>query len=184
LDTVLHALVHVPDLHLAVVGETKDSPYPQMAAALQLSERVHFLGYRHDMPLLQQASDFFVFPSRYEPFGLVVIEAMASGLPVITATTTGAADLVTSACGIVLPDCDDVDALADALKLLNSDRTLRQQMGKAARTVAEQHSWTTMAKTYLDIFAESINHEEHSSHPHLSPSTRPITLPDSIASPN
>ncbi|AFZ55880.1 glycosyltransferase family 4 protein [Anabaena cylindrica FACHB-243] len=184
LDTVLHALVHVPDLHLAVVGETKDSPYPQMATALQLSERVHFLGYRHDMPLLQRASDFFVFPSRYEPFGLVVIEAMASGLPVITAKTTGAADLVTPSCGIVVSDCDDVDALADALTLLNSDRTIRQQMGKAARTIAEQHSWTTMAQTYVDIFEELIKNEEHSTHPHLSPSARPIALPYRTASPN
>lgn len=184
LDTVLHALVKVPDLHLAVVGETKDSPYPQMVADLKLSDRVHFLGYRRDMPLLQQASDFFVFPSRYEPFGLVVIEAMASGLPVITAKTTGAADLVTPACGIVLPDCDDVDALADALKLLKSDRTLRQQMGKAARTIAEQHSWTMMAQIYLNLFEELIKNEEYSSHTHLSPSSRPITLPYRTASPN
>jgi glycosyltransferase involved in cell wall biosynthesis len=184
LDTVLQALIHVPDLHLAVVGGTKDSPYPQMAAELQLSERVHFLGYRHDMPQIQRAADFLVFPSRYEPFGLVVIEAMASGLPVITATTTGAADLITPSCGIVLTDCDDVNALADALKLLNSDRTLRQQMGKAARTVAEQHSWKTMAQTYVDIFEELIENEEHSSHPHLSPSPRPIALSQSPASSN
>ncbi|MEA5616720.1 glycosyltransferase family 4 protein [Cronbergia sp. UHCC 0137] len=177
LDTVLRALVHVPDLHLAVVGEIKGSPYPQMAADLNLSERVHFLGYRRDMPQIQQASDFFVFPSRYEPFGLVVIEAMASGLPVITAKTTGAADLVTPDCGIVLPDCDDVNALASALKLLNSDRSLCQKMGKVARTVAENHSWTTMAQTYLDLFEELINHEKHCSHPHLSSSSRPLTLP-------
>ncbi|MBK1986705.1 glycosyltransferase family 4 protein [Sphaerospermopsis aphanizomenoides BCCUSP55] len=184
LDTVLHALVKVPDLHLAVVGETKDSPYPEMVAALKLTERVHFLGYRRDMPQIQQASDLFVFPSRYEPFGLVVIEAMASGLPVITAKTTGAADLLTPACGIVLPDCDDVDALADALKLLNSDRTLRQQMGKVARTIAEQYSWTTMAQTYLDLFEELIKNEEYSSHPYLSPSARLISLPFRTASPN
>lgn len=184
LDTVLHALVKVPDLHLAVVGDTKDSPYPQMVAELKLSDRVHFLGYRRDMPLLQQAADFFVFPSRYEPFGLVIIEAMASGLPVITAKTTGAADLVTPNCGIVLPDCDDVNALVDALKLLNSDRLLRQQMGKAARTIAEQHSWTIMAQTYLDLFTELMKNEEYSSHPHLSPSAGLITLPYRTASSN
>ncbi|QSV61418.1 MAG: glycosyltransferase family 4 protein [Dolichospermum sp. DL01] len=184
LDTVLHALVKVPELHLAVVGGTQDSPYPAMAKALNISERVHFLGYRHDMPQIQRASDLFVFPSRYEPFGLVVIEAMASGLPVITATTTGAADLVNPDCGIVLDDCDDVNALADALRLLNSDRSLRQQMGKIARTIAEQHSWSTMAQTYLNIFEELIAHEKHRSHPHLSPSSRPSPVSEGTATAN
>jgi glycosyltransferase involved in cell wall biosynthesis len=184
LDTVLHALVKVPELHLAVVGGTQDSPYPAMAKALNISKRVHFLGYRRDMPQIQRASDLFVFPSRYEPFGLVVIEAMASGLPVITATTTGAADLVNPDCGIVLDDCDDVNALADAIGLLNSDRSLRQQMGKVARTIAEQHSWSTMAQTYLNIFEELITHEKHSSHSHLSPSSRPSPLSESTATAN
>jgi glycosyltransferase involved in cell wall biosynthesis len=179
LDTVLHALVKVPELHLAVVGGTQDSPYPAMAKALNISERVHFLGYRHDMPQIQRASDLFVFPSRYEPFGLVVIEAMASGLPVITATTTGAADLLNPDSGIVLEDCDDVEALAHALQLLDSDCSLRQQMGKVARTIAEQHSWSTMAQTYLNIFEELITHEKYSSHPHLSPSSRPVPLSES-----
>lgn len=184
LDTVLHALVKVPHLHLAVVGDTKGSPYPQMAASLNLHERVHFLGYRQDMPQILQAADLFVFPSRYEPFGLVVIEAMASGLPIITATTTGAADIVTSDCGIVLSDCDDINALADALRLLNSDRILRQQMGKAARAVAEQYSWNTMAQTYVDLFEELSQYEEHRSHPHLSPSSGSVTLPFGTAGAN
>ncbi|MBS3027595.1 MAG: glycosyltransferase family 4 protein [Dolichospermum sp. DET50] len=184
LDTVLHGLVKVPELHLAVVGGTQDSPYPAMAKALNISERVHFLGYRHDMPQIQRASDLFVFPSRYEPFGLVVIEAMASGLPVITATTTGAADLLNSDCGIVLDDCNDVNALAHALGLLNSDRSLRQEMGKVARSIAEKYSWSTMAQTYLDIFEELMTNEKHRSHPHLSPSSRPSPLSESTATAN
>ncbi|MDP5337776.1 MAG: glycosyltransferase family 4 protein, partial [Nodularia sp. (in: cyanobacteria)] len=84
LDTVLQALVKVPELHLAVAGNTQGSPYVQLAKSLGLDERVHFLGQRSDVPELMKAVDFLVFPSRYEPFGLVVIEAMASGLPVIT----------------------------------------------------------------------------------------------------
>ena len=176
LDTVLKALVSVPELHLAVAGKTEGSPYVHLAASLGLSERVHFLGQRTDVPELMQAADFLVFPSRYEPFGLVIIEAMASGLPVITATSTGAADLVTPESGIVLSNSDDVEALTEALQLLTSHPSLRQQMGKAARLVAEQHSWSHMAKTYLDLFEELINHEEYSSHPHLSPSSGSITL--------
>ena len=153
LDTVLQALVQVPKLHLAVVGSTAGSPYPQLAADLELDARVHFLGFRQDVPELMKAVDFLVFPSRYETFGLVVIEAMASGLPVITATTTGAAELITPECGVVLPDSDDTEALAQALSTLN-DHTGRQRMGKAGREIAEQHSWVSMARSYVDLFEE------------------------------
>ncbi|MEA5575258.1 glycosyltransferase family 4 protein [Anabaena sp. UHCC 0451] len=183
LDTVLQALVKVPNLQLAVVGTTEGSPFPELANSLGISKRVHFLGYRRDIAEIMRAVDLFVFPSRYEACSLVLLEAMASGLPVITATATGGAELVTSAAGITLPDTDNVDSLASALLSLKND-LLRQQMGAAARRIAEQHSWTIMAQTYLDLFAELIKNEEHSSHPHLSPSSRPITLPYRTASPN
>ncbi|MEH2138789.1 glycosyltransferase family 4 protein [Nostoc sp.] len=177
LDTVLHALVKVPDLHLVVVGHTQNSPFPQLAASLGLSKRVHFVGYRRDIPQIMQAVDLFVFPSRYEACSLVLLEALSSGLPVITATATGGGELVTPECGIVLSDSDDSDALALALLTLVSSPALIQQMGKAARSVAEQHSWTTMAQTYVDLFEELSKNAEHRSDTNLSPSTRPITLP-------
>ncbi|MDM9381025.1 glycosyltransferase family 4 protein [Chlorogloeopsis sp. ULAP01] len=154
LDTVLQALVKVPELHLAVAGITEGSPYLQLADSLGLSDRVHFLGLRYDVPQLMKAVDFLVFPSRYEPFGLVVIEAMACGLPVITAQTTGAAELVTPESGIVLPDPDDAGALAQALLALASDHALRERMGKVARALAQNHSWDQMAQRYVDLFEE------------------------------
>lgn len=177
LDTVLHALAKVPDLHLAVVGHTQGSPFPELATSLGLSDRVHFVGFRRDIPQIMQAVDLFVFPSRYEACSLVLLEALSSGLPVITATATGGGELVTPECGIVLSDSDDIDALAVALMSLVSDRALIQQMGKAARSVAEKHSWTTMAQTYVDLFEELSKNAEHRSDTDLSPSTRPITLP-------
>nr|WP_225225914.1 glycosyltransferase family 4 protein [Komarekiella delphini-convector] len=176
LDTVLHALVKVPDLHLVVVGHTEGSPFPQLAVSLGLNERVHFVGYRRDIAEIMRAVDLFVFPSRYEACTLVLLEALASGLPVITATATGGAELVTPECGVVLPDSDDTDALATALLSLVSERILMQQMGQAARSVAEQHSWTIMAQTYVDLF-EELSNAEHRSHPDLSPSSRSLPLP-------
>ncbi len=183
LDSILQALVKVPNLHLAVVGKTEGSPFPELANALGISERVHFLGYRRDVAEIMRAVDFFVFPSRYEACSLVLLEAMASGLPVITATATGGAELVTPEAGIILPDTDDINALSAALLLL-TDNILRQQMGKAARNIAEQHSWSIMAQTYLDLFTELMQNEEYSSHPHLSPSPGLIALPYRTASPN
>jgi glycosyltransferase involved in cell wall biosynthesis len=184
LDTVLQALVRVPDLHLAVVGKTEGSPFPELAANLGIEERVHFLGFRRDIAEIMRSVDLFVFPSRYEACTLVLLEAMASGLPVITATATGGAELVTPEAGIVLLDTDDIHALASALSTLNSDGLLRQQMAIAARFQAEQYSWIKMAETYMDLFEELISNEKHSSHPHLSPSSGSITLPYGTASAN
>ncbi|NJM18181.1 MAG: glycosyltransferase family 4 protein [Richelia sp. SM1_7_0] len=154
LDTVLRALVQVPDLHLAVVGVTDGSPYPQLAASLGLSERVHFLGFRRDVPSIMKVVDFFVFPSRYEPFGLVITEAMATGIPIITAKCTGAAFLVTPEAGIVLPDPDDSKILAEAMQKLSTNPDLRIKMGQTARAIAIQHTWKNMAQQYVDLFEE------------------------------
>lgn len=154
LDTVLHALVRVPELHLAVAGKTEGSPYPQLAAELNVSDRVHFLGYRHDVGELMRAVDFFVFPSRYEACTLALLEAMASGLPVITATATGGAELVAPNAGIVLKDPNDTSALSFAMEAFAGDRELRNRTGKAARSIAEQYSWATMAQRYVDLFEE------------------------------
>jgi glycosyltransferase involved in cell wall biosynthesis len=184
LDTVLYALAKVPNLHLAVVGDTEGSPFPQLAASLGLNERVHFLGYRRDIAEIMRAVDLFVFPSRYEACTLVLLEALASGLPVITATATGGAELVTPECGVVLPNSDDTNALAATLLSLVSDRALMQQMSKAARAVAEQYSWATMAQTYVDLFEELTKNEEHCSHPNLSPSSRSLSLPFGATSAN
>ncbi len=154
LDTVLKALVEVPDLHLAVVGVTDGSPYPQLAKSLGLNDRVHFLGFRRDVPSIMKAVDFFVFPSRYEPFGLVITEAMATGLPVITASCAGAAPLMTLEAGIVLPHPNDSKALAEAMQKLSVNPDLRSNMGRTAREIALQNTWKSMAKQYVDLFEE------------------------------
>lgn len=154
LDTVLYGLANIPELHLAVVGNADRSPYPQLASQLGLQERVHFLGYRRDIAEIMKAVDFFVFPSRYEPFGMVVSEAMATGLSVITTAVSGVAEIVTPECGVVLSDTEDVDALANAMTKLASDRLLREKMGQAARAIAEQHSWKSKAEHYVDLFEE------------------------------
>ena len=154
LDTVLQALVEVPDLHLVVAGSVENSPYPKLAESFKIDHRVHFMGYRRDMSELMRATDLFIFPSRYEACSLVILEAMASGLPVITALSSGGAELVTSDCGIVLSDPENLSALTMALQKLTADPQLRAAMGKQARHVAQQNSWTEMADKYLQLFRD------------------------------
>ena len=151
LDTVLQALTQVQNLHLIVVGSTEKSPYPQLAKTLNIANRVHFLGFRRDVAQIMKAVDFFVFPSRYEACSLVLLEAMASGLPIITAQSAGGSELVDHRCGIVLENPDDVVQLAEAMEKLAYDASVCHTMGQSARLIAEDHSWTTMAQQYLDL---------------------------------
>jgi glycosyltransferase involved in cell wall biosynthesis len=152
LGTVLHALASTAGIHLAVVGSLAESPFPDMARRLGLAERVHFLGYRRDVARLMQAVDVYIFPSRYEPFGIVVLEALASGTPVITACTVGAAEIVTPECGIVLPDPNDAHTLGAELAALMGDPARRACMARAARDVAMQHGWQRMAQEYFRLY--------------------------------
>lgn len=154
LDTVLQAMLQVPSMHLAVVGDTGGSPYPEMARRLGIVDRVHFLGYRRDVPEIMRASDLCLCPSWHEPFSLVLIEALATGLPVITAKCVGAAQLVDSATGFVVADPGDSHSMAEAMRRLTGDRQLREEMGRAARAVAVRHSWDGMALRYVSLFED------------------------------
>jgi glycosyltransferase involved in cell wall biosynthesis len=154
LDTLLRALVNVPGTGLLVVGRIEGSPYPALAARLGLQDRVWFLGYRRDIPQLMQAVDIFVFPSRYEACSLVLLEAAASGLPVVAAKATGGTELLTSECSVLLDNAEDPSELAAALRTLVDSETTRVQMGRAARSVALSNSWAVMARRYLQLYQE------------------------------
>lgn len=152
LDAVLHSLVKVPDLHLAVVGAVENSPYPLLAERLNILSRVYFLGFRRDVNKLMQAADFFVFPSHYEPFGNVVLEAMASGLPVVVAATVGASSTVTPESGIVVANSEGHVSLTAAMQKLADSRTPRLEMGETGRRIAQDHTWRDMAERYLNLY--------------------------------
>ncbi|CDY75878.1 Glycosyltransferase [Caballeronia glathei] len=153
LDTVLQALLHLPaNVQLAVAGFLPGSPYPDEARVLGIADRVHFLGLVKDMPTLMHSVDAFVFPSRYEAMSLSLLEALAAGLPVVTARTAGGAEIIGEDCGIVLDDPDDAPALAGAIKKLADAPALRREMGEAARSLAGQFGWARMARRYLDLY--------------------------------
>ena len=153
LDSVLTALVDHPRLHLLIAGDTEGSPYPDMARRMGLDQRVTFLGYRRDLPDLMKLADMYIFPSRYESFSLVLLEAMASSTPVITASTVGAANLVGDS-GFVIEDPDDVQALSAAIGKLVADSELRKRMGAAGREIALKCTFEKMAQAYADLFEE------------------------------
>ena len=161
LGTVLHALRYLPEhVHIAVAGYLPGSPYPEQARSLGIADRVHFLGLVKEMPVLMHSVDAFVFPSRYEAMSLSLLEAMAAGLPVVTARTAGGAEIITPECGIVLDDPDDPQALADAVARLAGNDDARRAMGVAANELATGFGWARMAAQYIALYRQLAGRRE------------------------
>jgi glycosyltransferase involved in cell wall biosynthesis len=99
------------------------------ARSLGIADRVRFLGQRSDVPHLLAAADIHCQPNTSpEPFGIAFVEALYAGLPVVSTRLGGAAEIVTEACGILVPPADSA-ALADALGNLIDDPSTRARLG-------------------------------------------------------
>lgn len=154
LDTLLRAMLNVSDATLVVVGSAARSPYPRLATKLGLDGRVSFLGFRRDIPQLMRAANIFVFPSRYEACSLVLLEAAASGLPIVAASTAGGTELLTPECSVLLHDPEDAMALAITLNRLLEAPAVLERMGTESRRVGLANSWQVMARRYLELYCE------------------------------
>jgi glycosyltransferase involved in cell wall biosynthesis len=102
------------------------------------------------------AADIFVFPSRVETLGNVVLEAMASGLPVIGADQGGTVENVRHGLNGLLVPAGDADRFADAILKLVDDPDLRGRLARNARAWAEERSWERAFETLLDSYEERI----------------------------
>lgn len=136
--------------HLLVVGSDDPARFRRLAAELAVGKRVHFLGRRDDMPELYGAADVFLLPSRYESFGLVCIEAMATGLPVVATRTGGVEDYLTDSRNGLLVHRDPA-SIASALQRLSGDPALRARLGAEARATAMDFDWDVIAERYLEL---------------------------------
>ena len=120
----------------------------QLAATLGVDVRFAGLQQGRDLHEMYAIADVLVLPSLSEPWGLVVNEAMAFGLPVAVSDRTGARHLVNGGGGFVFP-AGDVPALAEILGALNADVELRRSVGDAARKAIERHGIDRWADTVL-----------------------------------
>jgi len=158
LDSLFDALSQLTALEwqLRLVGDGPQLPrLRSLARQYAIDDRVHFLGWqdRTQLPALLAESNLFVYPSRHEGMPNAVLEAMASGLPVIATAIAGNEELVQDGrTGLLVPP-DDVSALAAALADLLPDAARREGMGAAARRlVSEDYSWQNTADAYVDLF--------------------------------
>ena len=151
LDTLLRSIVLVPGLHLAVAGDVKGSPAPDRVRELEIASRVHFLGKTTRIADLMRSVDFFVFPSLYEAHPLVILEAMASGLPIILSRNIGAVGSFGDAL-VVLEEPENELQLGQLIAHLLANPQRRQQLGEKARQRALDLRWSETTAAYLQTY--------------------------------
>jgi len=154
LDLAMHALSGLKNLNWEwrIAGDGPQMTLlKSLAENLGIQDRIRFLGWQsHELLVEHYAwANLFLFPSRHEGMPNAVLEAMASGLPVIASRISGNEELVVDGeTGLLVPS-EDVEALREALRKLILDASLRQRMGTASRhRVEASYNWESVAKQY------------------------------------
>jgi D-inositol-3-phosphate glycosyltransferase len=164
LETLLEAMKRLPeDARLLIVGGDQDEPdnahaerLRRCVAELGLTERVRFLGAQPQprLRLFYAAADATVMPSYYESFGMVALEAMACGSPVVASRvgglTTTVRDGVT---GFLVPE-GDAPALARRLGEVLGDAEVRERLGQEATRWAQEHRWPCVSESICKLYSE------------------------------
>ena len=163
LDAMPHALQDCPQLVMTIAGEGPALPaLKRQAEQLGIAEQVFFVGYldrQTELPACYAAADIFAFASRTETQGLVLLEAMAAGVPVLAFAYLGTCDIVEPGRGAIAAP-QTVETFGLALASLANDPAKRQQM--AAEAIAFANEWTTeacarrMASVYHALVAKSV----------------------------
>jgi UDP-glucose:(heptosyl)LPS alpha-1,3-glucosyltransferase len=152
LATAIEALPRLGDARLIVIGRGDEARYRALAERLGVGDRVRWLGLRRDVERWYAAADVLVLPARYEPFGNVHLEALASGLSVVTTSAAGGSEIVEEGkTGAVVPP-DAPMALAQAVaKLRAMDPVGRAE---AARRAAEPFTYARQAEEFERLYRE------------------------------
>lgn len=161
LDRVLKGFAHLPSAlkqrcYLYVIGKDNPERFLKQAKTYGLLERIRFLGGRHDVPDFLLAADLLLHPAYNENTGTVLLEAIASGLPVLTTEVCGyAAHIEQAKAGIVLPSPYDQAAFDDALAsmLLSSERQTLRQNAKVYAEKADIYRLPEHAADLIESFS-------------------------------
>lgn len=131
-------------------------PLFRQVETLGLGQRVHFTDYvaDEDLPGLYNLADLFVYPSRYEGFGLPPLEAMACGVPVVCSNAASLPEVVGDAALLVPPD--DIEALTRALYRVLDDEALRAEMRARELARARRFTWEETARRTAEIYEQMI----------------------------
>lgn len=142
-----------PDTRLLVVGRDSDTEsYMHLSKELGIYDKVIFAGPQSDVKMFYAAADIFVFPTIYEPFGNVCLEAMASGLPVITSKVNGASEIMGKMNHLLLDDPRDIEEIARKIEILLGNDLERAQSAIIVRQIAERYTITNNALRFVELY--------------------------------
>jgi UDP-glucose:(heptosyl)LPS alpha-1,3-glucosyltransferase len=149
------ALLGDPTSRLVVVGKGDVAPYQALAARHGIGEQIVWLGPRADVERWYAAADACVLPSRYEPFGNVHLEALASGLPIVASIVAGGSEVVRAGVNGAIVEPRDPRAVASALADIRQ-RTAREaaEIAAAARASAEPFTYEAQVSGFAKLYAE------------------------------
>lgn len=162
-DLLLEAFAAIaparPDVGLVIGGDGRArGALVERARALHLSDRVAFPGVlsREQVAWAMRNATVFVLPSRVEPFGIVVVEALHGGRPTVVSARGGAGEIVRHEREGLVVDPFNTPALADAIARLLDDEGLSRRLGAAARERARDFAWERIAGQYREIYRSVI----------------------------
>lgn len=152
--TTAHA--KFPEIHLKLYGDGPlRNDMERLVSELQADKYIHFMGLTNDVYSVMSEADVFILPSIYEGMPMTLIEAMATGLPIITTPVGGIVDMVENGSEAIFSGIDP-ESIADSIGMLVNNAELRQYLGQAALERAKQFSANTMAQKYLGIYLKGI----------------------------
>ncbi len=172
---LIEALSHTEAAQLLIIGSGPDLQWLElMAERLGVADRVFFLsGLRNaEMQLILARACALLFAPIREPFGIVVLEAMAAGLPVIAADEGGYVEVCTPESAFLVPPYPA--AFAEKMSLLQADADLRQRMGVAGREVAARYGWTRTADELEALLIETAKPAAPLQDTVAAPASRPL----------
>jgi len=126
-----------------------------LARRLGIADRVAWIGERRDVPAVLRSLDAFVIASKFEPFGVSVLEAMAAGLPIVSTDVNELPEILDGGRAGMLVHAERPEDLAEALVAMSSDSALRERLGSHARSVARtRYSLQSAVSAYVKLYDE------------------------------
>ncbi len=151
----------IPNIKLLLAGSgTLENEYKKQVKQLGVCDNIDFLGYRYDVPNLLMLSDVAVASSKREGLPVNIMEAMATGLPLVVTDVRGHRDLVDNGENGYVIGCNDVEVFAKSIVKLYEDEKLRYKFGRRGLELVQKYSLESVLKEMESIYVETLDYKQ------------------------